>query len=192
MSLFNKFTKGVSEAGNKFTKGVSEAGNKFTKGVSEAGNKAKNTVETSKLKIQISKNTEEINKQYLHIGKEIFNLYREEHIQVPDSVESCIMKIEDLLNQNKNFEKEIKAIWNEKECECGKNIPLEAKFCPSCGYKFPLTEDKVVINEEPNATVILGENTSQTDSPIQTVICSNCDADLELDAKYCGVCGTQI
>ena len=169
--------------------------NKLTQGVSEASNKAKNTIETSKLKNQISKNQEEINQPYLGIGKEVFGLLRANQPLTTESVETYITKIEYLINHNKELEKEIKAIWNEKECECGKIIPLDAKFCPSCGYKFPHLNEQALIKEETAKTILLGEENvtlTETDMQIEAHICKNCDADLETDTKYCGVCGTQV
>lgn len=162
--------------------------NKLTKGVADAGNKAKLTIETTKLKGQISKNNEEILKYYQAIGQEVYKLHNAQQITLNDELASKVTSINELLATNANIEKDIKVIWNEKDCTCGQIVSLDTKFCPTCGYHFP--EQAPLIHELEDATVVLG-----SDSPNETknnLICSHCDADLAPEAKFCGACGTVI
>lgn len=169
---------------------------KFTKGVSEAGNKAKITLEATKLKSQITKNTEEIGRIYAIIGEKVFEHHNAGNLQINTDITSYIEQITQLQEKNSEIDKEIKTLWNVKDCICGNSVAIDVKFCPSCGYNFPLEAEQVkaepvVVND---ATVLLGGTppVATVQEELPKVICPNCDADLEHDARFCGECGTQI
>ena len=63
---------------------------------------------------------------------------------------------------------------NMKVCpQCGKELKDEAKFCGSCGYKFPVAEAPVQTSGENN-------------------VCPACGNPLKPGAKFCGKCGAKL
>ena len=135
--------------------------NKLKKGVTDAGNVAKSTVESNRLKAQISKHQTDIHSLYFEIGKKVFSAASSEQPVNVQLVEEEINLIQENLTSIKQLEINIKAIWNEKECLCGKLVPLDAKFCPACGHKFtakPVStpvDSKEVEGTEQQETMIL-------------------------------------
>ena len=114
--------------------------NKLKQGVSDAGNKAKTTVETTRLKGQIANNTEEMNDLFLKIGREVFASYNTQtNTQVDEEVKEHILTINNLLGKNKEIEKNIHKVRNQKDCVCGNTVTLDSEFCSACGHKFAVS-----------------------------------------------------
>lgn len=113
----------------------------FMDKVKGAGSKAKIAMEVNKLKLQNGSHQKEIEKLYQTIGRSFFL-----HAvgRLPDGAETddqaCVAEIIRLENQIEENNKQIKAMSNEKDCVCGIAVPLDAKFCPSCGHAFPPTD----------------------------------------------------
>mgnify|MGYP001351523078 CR=1 FL=1 len=110
---------------------------KVKSGVTEAGNKAKVLVEVNKLKLQNSGKQKDIEKQWLEIGKRTFLAKAGRRPPVTEvelqPLFNDVYRLEDEIQENA---KQIMKLSNEKECECGKASPLDARFCPSCGRTF--------------------------------------------------------
>ena len=172
--------------------------NKLKQGVADAGSKAKSTVETTRLKSQISKHEADINTLYFEIGKKVYSAAKNGNL-INKMIETEVNRIDEHFAMIKNLEININAVWNQKECKCGKLVPLDAKFCFGCGSKFdPLTIRQNEMNH-PEQTILLSdanrseeETTANDSDSVVYGICSNCDAPLESDAKFCGDCGNLI
>lgn len=178
---------------------------KLKKGVTDAGAKAINTVEANRLKGVISKNNEQIEFLYAEIGKKVFSEYHSQSLQLNEPIENDIKQIYSIIAENKQLETDIKAIWNQKDCVCGKSVPLDAKFCSACGHRFNLiaipegshavelidASSNVVIESDASSNRI---KDSEKKPVIEgaTNICPNCDMEVEPDAKFCGDCGHML
>ncbi|ATP41659.1 hypothetical protein CSE16_17365 [Solibacillus sp. R5-41] len=114
--------------------------NKLKQGVSDAGNKAKTTVEATRLKGQIANNTGEINDLFLKIGREVFASYNTQtNTQVDENVKAHIININNLLGKNKEIEKNLHKVRNQKDCVCGHTVTLDSEFCSACGHKIAVS-----------------------------------------------------
>lgn len=115
--------------------------NKVKSGISEAGSKAKTMVEVGKVKMQIGSKEKEIEKNYRDIGRIVFLTANNRE---PDGgktdYQSNIQEILKLENEVRELIKQIKTLSNEKDCVCGKAVAIDARFCPSCGHTFTVTE----------------------------------------------------
>lgn len=153
---------------------------KFKKGVSDAGNKAKTMVDINKIKMQISQKSKEIMVEYKNIGEIVYKSFREDTLEnigelIQDRCRMIIEREEEIRQLNQKIEE----ISNEKECVCGKIVPLDTTFCPSCGYKF---EEEEHIN-----------NKSKENTPVEEeYVCSVCNAEVEAGAKFCSKCGNPM
>ncbi|WP_018757469.1 zinc ribbon domain-containing protein [Paenibacillus terrigena] len=146
---------------------------KFKKGVAEAGTLAKVTVEVNRLKLQISNKRKEIQEYYLKIGEAMFQIRQEEESDAKlTSIDEWCAQILSIQADMKDLELKIKELSNEKTCACGKVLPLDAKFCVSCGHKF---EEVIVVTLEPELE--------------ETATCPSCHQSVQNDAKFCGSCG---
>lgn len=114
---------------------------KVKSGLSEAGSKAKLAVETNKLKTQLAGKQKEIEKHYSEIGRIVFRFEagRSEEGEETD-YQSRVQSILQLEQESIEINKQIKLLSNEKGCACGKSVPLDTRFCPSCGHTFPESE----------------------------------------------------
>jgi hypothetical protein len=187
MSFFKKITETVS------------------KGVSTATEKAQQTVEITRLNAQISGKRKEIDKLLANIGANVYEAYlandlsKAEAKVIPGCEEITIIR-----GEIAALDDRIKTIRNEKECVCGKRVPFDTRFCPSCGHPFPEPEivQESPIQADPNAPVDYSadsETTNQTDlqEPVvppspptdQRQICQSCGTPLYADSHYCPTCG---
>ena len=151
------------------------------KGATEASEKAKVMIEINKLKIQISQNEKEIDDEFRKIAETVFDMFKAGNMgemtsSIIESCDMCLSKEE----KNKELEIEIRKFKNERECSnCGATVKLDIKFCPSCGYKFEITEKYTDLQSEKILEVTI-------------VKCSKCGVENEKDAKFCGGCGEEI
>ncbi|MBW5446816.1 zinc-ribbon domain-containing protein [Cohnella sp. CFH 77786] len=120
MSLFRKITETVS------------------KGVSTATEKAQQTVEITRLHAQVSSKRKEIEKLYATMGEAVFEGYLAKDLSKAESavIPAC-EEIVAIRAEIEALEQRIMQLRNEKECVCGKKVPYDTRFCPSCGNPFP-------------------------------------------------------
>jgi len=150
---------------------------KLKKGVTEAQTKVTVTVEVNRLRMQISSKKKDIESEYRRIGEAYFaNFTGTEKKDIEPLLNSHCENIVAIQKEIREIEEKIKEINNEKSCECGKIVPRETKFCPSCGHKF---------EDEPAAAL-----EQETGAAEETIRCSSCNTEMEADAKFCPSCGT--
>lgn len=153
---------------------------KFKKGVSDASNKAKTIVDVNKIKMQVSQKEKEIEVEYKGIGEIVFNAFKNDNSEnidelIQDKCNIILAKQEEIRQLNQK----IGELNNEKECVCGRLVPIDTKFCPSCGHKF---EEEVIIN-----------NKSEEVPPVEEkYVCSICNSEVEPGAKFCSKCGNPM
>lgn len=110
---------------------------KLKSGVAEAGNKAKIAVEVNRLKMQNSTKQKEIDQEYQHIGKMVFDsLQRGEGVCSPEHLQPMVERIVQLQDEIQLNLHQINVIADEKKCVCGHTVPIAARFCPECGHQF--------------------------------------------------------
>lgn len=110
---------------------------KMKQGASDVAKKAQQTVEITKLKTQISLKEREIEKTCTYIGEAVFRSYANGDWKLAgQDIDSYCEHITGLRRDIRAIEAKVKAVRNEKECSCGKIVPLEVKFCPTCGHAF--------------------------------------------------------
>ncbi|MGN7360784.1 zinc ribbon domain-containing protein [Paenibacillus sp. SAF-054] len=110
---------------------------KLKSGVAEAGNKAKIAVEVNRLKMQNSTKQKEIDQEYQHIGKMVFDsLQRGEAVCSPEHLQPMVERIVQLQDEIQLNQHQINVIADEKKCVCGHTVPIAARFCPECGHQF--------------------------------------------------------
>lgn len=120
MSIFRKITETVS------------------KGVSTATEKAQQTVEITRLHSQMSGKRKEIERLYATMGEAVFDAYLAKDLSLAESkVFPACEQIVAIRQEIEALEDRVMQIRNEKECECGKKAPFDARFCASCGHPFP-------------------------------------------------------
>jgi rRNA maturation endonuclease Nob1 len=167
MSFFKKLTETVS------------------KGVTTATEKAQQTVEITRLNAQMSGKRKEIEKLFANIGESVYEAYLAQDLSmaeskvIPGSEEISAIRVEIT-----SLDDRIKAIRNEKECVCGKRMPIDTRFCPSCGHPFPDPVPEVIEEETP-----IQEETPSSVTADQRQICKSCGTPLFADSHYCPTCG---
>lgn len=147
---------------------------KLKEGASKAADKAKETVEITRLNNQISGKKKDIERGYAKIGETVFQAYVAGDLSVAEPEIQTISQ--DIISMQKDIsalELKIKETRNEKDCVCGKVVPLEAKFCQGCGHKF---EDAV----------------QPVEAAVAQAKCPSCSSVIEDDARFCGNCGHTI
>lgn len=165
-----------------------------SKGVSTATEKAQQTVEITKLHTHISGKRKEIERRYARIGEAVYEAYLKKDLSLAEGlvIPECD-EISGIRKEIAGLEERIRELRNEKECECGQEVPYDTKFCPSCGRKFPEpvpvqvevvpSEKEEEPEEEPEAVVIEAEA-----SPV----CEGCGAELQSDMRFCPDCGAPV
>jgi len=120
MSLFRKLTETVS------------------KGVSTATEKAQQTVEITRLHAQLIAKRRDIGKLMEEIGGMVFEGYLSGDLLLEKNrmIPAC-EQIRAIQREIQAMENRMMELRNEKECACGKKVPFDARFCPSCGTPFP-------------------------------------------------------
>ncbi|MCD9021380.1 zinc ribbon domain-containing protein [Cohnella silvisoli] len=194
MSFFKKFTETVS------------------KGVSTATEKAQQTVEITRLNAQISGKRKEIDKLFANIGASVYEAYLAHDLSRAESkvIPGC-EEITAIRGEIAALDDRIKTIRNEKECVCGKRVPYDTRFCPSCGHPFPEPEPEAVEespiqadpyvpvdpDSEPEIETFGGagdldslETKAPPTPPVdQRQICGSCGTPLYADSHFCPTCG---
>ncbi|MFC5403978.1 hypothetical protein [Cohnella soli] len=191
MSFFKKLTDTVS------------------KGVATATEKAQQTVEITKLHAQISSKRKEIDKLFAAIGESVYeavaagSMLTAETEVLRRSGEIAVIRAEIAGLQDR-----IKEIRNEKDCECGKRVAEDVRFCPSCGREFPVpvaseetehdggipgVDEHLSEAGESAGAVRVNLDKAQDDGAPAYVDnrmkCRHCETPLYADSHYCPACG---
>ncbi|CAM3615099.1 MULTISPECIES: zinc ribbon domain-containing protein [Paenibacillus] len=116
-------------------------------GANRATEKAQHVVEVNKLNSQIAEIEQQKNSYYLQMGKVFYEGYRmqdmsvaeQEMVELAKTCDGLQEKIEEIRNR-------IAVLKNERVCQCGRVVALDANFCPNCGRKLASIAPK---EEEP-------------------------------------------
>ncbi|RNB92427.1 zinc ribbon domain-containing protein [Brevibacillus fluminis] len=129
---------------------------KLKQGVNDAGQKAKAAVEQNRIKAQIQASQKQIEEKQTFIGGIVYRQYEHEHdstSSLPPAVETACQEIAQLQVEIKELDRKLKELNNEKDCTCGKVVPLDTKFCPFCGHPFAKLPEiiEVTLRESPSS-----------------------------------------
>ncbi|MEK3913708.1 zinc ribbon domain-containing protein [Paenibacillus sp. FSL H7-0331] len=145
---------------------------RMKQGASGAAKKAQQTVETTKLRTQITAKEKEQEKTSKLIGEAVYKAYTAGNWKQADKeVTAHCQHISALRQEIQSIELKIKQARHMKECRCGKVVASEVKFCPACGYSFTSSYE-----EKASAAEI-------------RLICQGCRTANDADTKFCSHCG---
>ncbi|MDR0269221.1 zinc ribbon domain-containing protein [Paenibacillus sp.] len=103
-------------------------------GANRATEKAQGAVEVSKLSGQIAEIEKEMELHFMEMGRFFYDGYREEDMSLAEKEMLKHSKACDGLQQEiDELRRRIAELKNEKLCQCGRTVELDANFCPSCG-----------------------------------------------------------
>ena len=128
-----------------FFDGLGEALNKTAKVLSD---RASSVYESSKIRSKINAEERSVEKMKNDIGDLIFSRYKG-----GEKFEGEIGQLCEEINERNHMiaklESEIAGVHGRKICSfCGKQIPADAVFCPSCGAELPEAEEIEGTSEE--------------------------------------------
>ncbi|MED5016220.1 zinc ribbon domain-containing protein [Paenibacillus chibensis] len=103
-------------------------------GANRATEKAQGAVEVGKLNGQIAEIEKEMELHFMEMGRAFYEGYQIEDLT---SAEREMMKhskaCDSLQTEIDEIRQRIAELKNEKLCQCGRTVELDANFCPACG-----------------------------------------------------------
>jgi uncharacterized small protein (DUF1192 family)/ribosomal protein S27AE len=153
---------------------------KLKEGANKATDYAQQTMKTTKINTQITGLKKEIERNNSQIGHAVYEAYKANDLNLAEETVRKFANVnQELESEITELEHEIEVIKNEKMCECGRKASSDARFCPSCGKRFPFEPEPEVVEEEEELIQIYKE-------------CSNCGEELASDARFCERCGAVV
>lgn len=140
-------------------------------GANKATERAQHVVEINKLNSQISDIEHRKSSFYTEMGKVFYEGYRSQDMSIAekemvDLAKSC----DSLQEQIDELRYRIAILKNERLCQCGRTIALDANFCPYCGCKLVDLTAKMEQRsmpkeqeEQPERKVLYSEEITVTD-----------------------------
>jgi RNA polymerase subunit RPABC4/transcription elongation factor Spt4 len=106
-------------------------------GAGKATERAQNAVEINRLNGHVTDIEREIEVHYLRMGQVFYEGYRAGDMSLAEEEMTDLCKACDLLMEEiDEVHTKIAVLKNERVCECGTVVSLEANFCPNCGRKM--------------------------------------------------------
>lgn len=142
--------------------------NKMKLGAAEAAKMAQQAVEITRIKSHISSKEKEVEEYFEAIGEKVFDAYVDNKLESAEPfIAQASQQIVRLRREISELEERIKQVKQVKSCPCGRNVPIEANYCPACGHYF------------------------ESRTPIK-VICNQCETLNEENSLYCYNCGDYL
>lgn len=142
--------------------------NQIKKGVQAVTDKSDELMESTKIKMAISKIESQISQKKMELGALTYRLHTEARVDIPEitsvctGIDNCYKEIENMQNQLLSLQP------NPIACpSCSNKNSANAMFCSSCGASL--------------------QTSTQAGS-----ICPNCATPNRLEAKFCVKCGGLI
>lgn len=163
---------------------MAEFFDKIREGIDKVSIKAKETIEVTKIKGQISKIQEQKKKAFEELGSLVYEMLVNDNLEVDKLREKTGIikeldkqikeKEQELIEVQSKAQQEIEGLKSTRKCECGAIIPEDSKFCVKCGKKIEMQE--VVQSEQKTETIQRCE----------------CGAIIPQGAKFCVKCGKSL
>ncbi|ANA80791.1 zinc ribbon domain-containing protein [Paenibacillus glucanolyticus] len=110
---------------------------KLKDGANRATEKAQHVVEVNKLNSQIAEIEQQRSSYYLQMGKVFYEGYRLQDMTIAEKeMVELAQTCDGLQEQIEAIRNRIAVLKNERVCECGRVVALDANFCPYCGNKL--------------------------------------------------------
>lgn len=154
-------------------------GKKVGEAAQAAAKKSGELVEVTKLNVNINSEEDKIQKQYLQIGKSIYEKYNASGVAEDEVKQFCeTIKVHE---QNiKTLRDKIAEVKGTKQCfSCGTEMEKTQVFCSKCGAKNEMAPEPFAAAAEP----------AQQSA---AVICPACGAALPAGSAFCTNCGAKI
>lgn len=147
MTLFEDFTRRFSETAKV------------------AAKKSGELVEVAKLNLGIVSEEEKIKKEYIYIGKLIYEMHTEEE-ELPEGFSEHCERIDSYEDSIKELKLKIYKIKNIKLCpSCNTEIEKGFKFCPKCGAKQPAENETIVEKKKTDSKKTESKKTTAKKKP---------------------------
>ena len=126
-------------------------GKKTTEVYQGAKEKTVKISEEIKLKNKINDLKEKINKEYLEIGKAVYEKMKNGEDASKEEIMPRCDEISRLSEESERLHASILALKNIKKCiSCGAELEVKSEFCSKCGAAQPkIEEEKIEVAEEP-------------------------------------------
>lgn len=138
-------------------------------GASKATEKAQNVVEINKMNSQIAEIERQKNAYFKEMGKVFYEGYRSQDMSIAEKEMVELAQLCDGLQEEViTLRNRIAVLKNERLCECGRVVGLDANFCPYCGNKLeklPQTERQ--FEPEQKERVIPFEDDHEEDAAVK-------------------------
>lgn len=86
------------------------------------------------------------------IGETVFSMIvNNQPVAINTLIEDCCNEIITMQSEIKLLQSKSKELHNEKDCQCGKVVALDTKFCPTCGHQFSIPPEVIDISVDPSA-----------------------------------------
>lgn len=159
---------------------------RLKEGIDKVSIKAKETIEVTKIKGQISKIQELKRRAFEDLGAMTYEMIISENMEI-EKLKERAEEIKELDRQIKEKEKELIEIQTktqqeleglklQSKCECGAIIHEGFKFCVKCGKKIEIKEEKIIDSEQKEKTLPHCE----------------CGDVISPGAKFCKKCGRSL
>ncbi|WP_106769047.1 zinc ribbon domain-containing protein [Paenibacillus faecalis] len=150
---------------------------KLRDGANKATEKAQHVVEVNKLNSQIADIEHKKSSYYTEMGRVFYEGYRSQDMSIAEKEMVDLAKSCDMLQEQiDELRYRIAILKNERLCQCGRTVTLDANFCPYCGSKLmelkPNAENQInemEQEEQPEQKVLYPEEITVTEeSEIET------------------------
>ena len=154
MSMFENITKKVTETAKA------------------AAKKSGDIVEVTKLNVAISTEEDKIEKEYVNIGKIVYESFCK-GTNLEAAITECCERISDFRKNVEGMKQKILELKNVKTCPgCKTELEIDTAFCPKCGTKQEIPQPVVEESKEN--------------------ICPSCGMSNDFEAAFCSKCGSKL
>ena len=106
-------------------------------GANKASEKAQGVVEINKLNSQISEIEHRRSSYYTEMGRVFYEGYRSQDMSIAEKEMVELAKACDSLQgEIDELRRRVAVLKNERLCQCGRTVALDANFCPYCGSRI--------------------------------------------------------
>lgn len=149
-----------------------DLGKKITETAEAVGKKTEEVVEIQKLKNQVRTLERNNERDYMDLGKMIFEKFQNEEVIAPEYTDFCediATRVETIIECNKK----INELKGTLVCtQCGYTVNDDMQYCPKCGAKI----EKPVVAE---AECVDGESSEECDCEEKCGEGCTCDCDCD-------------
>lgn len=135
---------------------------KATETYKNVADKTNKMASESNIKGKMNENKKKITAIYTEIGKKVYQRYATDgNLDVKNDIQEELNRIDELAKEIEKAEEELLTLSGMKKCiKCNQNVPINSKFCPSCGAEQP-----EIVQEVKEAEVV--DNSTNKEAPTE-------------------------